>query len=105
MAGLHGKYYEITNTYILMKSDKLIEKGFLMLIDNEHFLKRFNSKIFENSKIELLSQITDYTERYIGIFRPTKPKMKIIQNITQSHEIRFGDAMEIIIAEYFEKSG
>jgi len=36
------------------------------------------------------------------LFRPTKPKAKILQNLLQSHEIRFGDAFELIIEKYFE---
>lgn len=76
-----------------------------MLIENDVFSKWFNEKIFSNSKIELLEKMAKYPDRYVGIFRPTKPKMKIIQNLTQSHEIRFGDAMEFIIEKYIEKMG
>lgn len=43
--------------------------------------------------------------RYIGIFRPTKPKAKILQNLLQSHEIRFGDAFEKLIGEYLALAG
>ena len=65
----------------------------------------FNSKIFENSKTDLLTKLADTPNRYIGIFRPTKPKTKIIQNITQSHEIKFGDAFELLIRKCFEHFG
>lgn len=65
----------------------------------------FNSKIFENSKTDLLMKLADTPNRYIGIFRPTKPKTKIIQNITQSHEIKFGDAFELLIRKCFEEFG
>ena len=37
---------------------------------------------------------------HIGLFRPTKPQAKILQNLLQSHEIRFGDAFENVIEEY-----
>ena len=42
---------------------------------------------------------------WIGLFRPTKPKTKLIQNITQSNEIKFGDALESIFEKYFKKIG
>jgi len=76
-----------------------------MIIENEEFTKIFNKKIFEDSKLCLLQKLAQYPDRYVGIFRPTKPKIKIIQNITQSHEIKFGDAMEKIIEVYLEKCG
>lgn len=62
----------------------------------------FNKKIFENSKAELIKKLASSPERYIGLFRPTKAKTKLIQNITQSHEIKFGDAFEILIQKIFE---
>lgn len=62
----------------------------------------FDKKIFENSKLDLLSKLSDSPSRYIGLFRPSKPHTKIIQNITQSHEIKFGDAFELLIRLCFE---
>ena len=71
-------------------------------LDYNQIKEIFNSKIFENSRGDLISKLSKYPERYIGLFRPTKPKTKIIQNITQSHEIKFGDAFEILIRKVFE---
>ena len=65
------------------------------------FSSVFNSVIFENSKANLIRKIAENPKRYVGLFRPTNPKAKIIQNITQSNEIRFGDAFEQIIEKYF----
>ncbi|GAA7762346.1 hypothetical protein JP0169_14870 [Helicobacter pylori] len=42
-------------------------------------------------------------ERYLGIFRPTKPKTKLLQNLLTSHEIKFGDAFEYLIEEYLKE--
>ena len=56
-----------------------------------------NRHIFEASKLKLLERIASNPERYIGLFRPTKPKAKLLQNLLQSHEIRFGDAMESLV--------
>lgn len=76
-----------------------------MIVDFFEFKKILNAKLFENSYSDLLRKIADYPERYIGIFRPIKPKTKLIQNITQSHEIRYGDALEAIFEIYFQKIG
>lgn len=70
----------------------------------EEFKNILNHKIFEESKADLIRKFADYPRRYIGLFRPTKPKGKIIQNLTQSQEIKFGDAFEIILEEYFKAS-
>jgi hypothetical protein len=69
------------------------------------FKSILNKQIFESSKRDLLEKIADYPERYIGLFRPTKPKAKVLQNLLQSNEIRFGDALEIIFEKYFEELG
>ena len=50
----------------------------------------------------MLEKIANNPNRYIGLFRPTKPKAKILQNLLQSHEIRFGDAFEKLIEKYLE---
>lgn len=70
----------------------------------EKFKNTFNRIVFGSSKRDLLKKIAEYPDRYIGIFRPTKPKAKILQNLTQSNEIRFGDAFERIIRDYFEEN-
>lgn len=64
-----------------------------------------NNHIFHGEKIKLLMNIIDNPERYIGLFRPTKPRAKILQSLLQSHEIRFGDAMEELIRKTLEDCG
>lgn len=66
----------------------------------DQFQETFNRIIFEKSKADLLGKIASSPSRYIGLFRPTKPKGKILQNLLQSHEIRFGDAFEAVIEQY-----
>lgn len=71
----------------------------------EEFRDICNKVVFGKSKADLLEKLAKYPERYVGIFRPTKPHAKIIQNLTQSNEIRFGDAFEIIIERYLIENG
>lgn len=76
-----------------------------MILEYEYFKYSLNARLFKDSYSDLIKKIAENSERYIGLFRPTKPKTKLIQNITQSHEIRFGDALEFIFEKYFEKIG
>ncbi len=62
----------------------------------------FNKEIFEQSKPKLIVNIAKEPNRYIGLFRPTKPKAKLLQNLLQSHEIRMGNAFEALLGEYFK---
>jgi len=68
-------------------------------MDYKKFCSILNKHIFEGEKRELLKNIAERPERFIGLFRPTKPGAKILQHILQSHEIRFGDAFEELIEE------
>jgi hypothetical protein len=74
-------------------------------MEYEQFKEILNKQIFEESKSKLIENIAKSPSRYIGLFRPTKPKAKILQNLLQSHEIRFGDAFEILIEEYLKILG
>lgn len=69
------------------------------------FCTILNKHIFEGEKRELLRRIADNPERFIGLFRPTKPGAKILQHLLQSHEIRMGDALEEIIEEILSSLG
>jgi Holliday junction resolvase-like predicted endonuclease len=84
-----------------MKSGFFIGKT----MEYNKFRKIFNTTIFEKSKPDLLEKVAKYPERYVGLFRPSRPKAKIIQNLLQSHEIRFGDAFETLIEEYLREAG
>lgn len=76
-----------------------------MILEYEYFKNFLNKKLFKNNYNDLFSKIAESPDRYVGIFRPTKPKTKLIQNITQSHEIRFGDALKFLFEKYFEAKG
>lgn len=76
-----------------------------MIIEYSKFESILNKKLFENGYGDFVNKISQYPDRYIGLFRPTKPKTKLIQNITQSHEIKFGDALEFLFEIYFKELG
>lgn len=71
-------------------------------MDYNSFKKILNEQIFENSKADLVEKVAMNPDRYVGLFRPTKPKAKILQNLLQSNEIKMGDALEILFEEYFK---
>ncbi len=71
----------------------------------ERFKEVLNRHIFEGEKRDLLKKLAERPERFIGLFRPTKPGAKILQHLLQSHEIRFGDAIEELITEIIEDLG
>lgn len=76
-----------------------------MILEYGIFVNMLNTKLFEGSSVDLIKKIVTSPDRYVGLFRPTKPKTKLIQNITQSHEIKFGAALEDISEEYFKVLG
>jgi len=73
-----------------------------------HYLQAssiLNRHIFEGDKPALLTNIAERPERFIGLFRPTRPKAKLLQNLLQSHEIRFGDAIEELLKSILKDLG
>jgi hypothetical protein len=75
------------------------------MITYNKFISILNKHLFEGEKRELLKTIADHPERFVGLFRPTKPKAKILQYLLQSHEIKFGDAIEEILTEIIKELG
>ena len=78
-----------------------------MILTYDFFVKKLNEKIKsdEDFYYELLKNVIDNPNRYTGIFRLSNAKTKLIQNVTQSREIKFGDFMEEIITIYIDKMG
>lgn len=74
-------------------------------MDYSKFIEILNKHIFEGEKKDLLKKIAENPERFIGLFRPTKPHAKILQHLLQSHEIRMGGALEEIIEKTLENFG
>ena len=78
-----------------------------MLMTYEHFIERLNNRVKSDDSFfyELLVTVVKNPNRYTGIFRLSNAKTKLIQNVTQSREIKFGDFMEEIITEYIASMG
>lgn len=53
----------------------------------------------------LLINVIENPSRYCGLFRLSNAKMKLMQNVTQSKEIKFGDIIEELTTEYIERLG
>lgn len=70
------------------------------IIDYKDFTEELKHTVYKNAKADLINKVADNPDRYVGIFRPTSPELKLIQNVTQSHEISFGDFIEDIITLY-----
>ena len=69
-------------------------------IEYNDFVTKLEKTVYKNAKSDLLNKVAVNPDRYVGVFRPTSPEIKLIQNITQSHEISFGDFVEDIITQY-----
>lgn len=71
-----------------------------MLIEYDVFEDELEKIIYRDAKSDLINKLAKSPDRYVGLFRTTSPKLKLMQNITQSHEISFGDFVENIITMY-----
>lgn len=78
-----------------------------MIKTYEDFIEKLNRKIKSDDDFyfELLCTVVSNPNRYTGIFRLSNAKTKLIQNVTQSREIKFGDFMEDIVTEYISDMG
>jgi len=74
-------------------------------MDYQEFVQVLNKHIFYGNKRELLVRLANNPERFIGLFRPSKPSTKILQYLLQSYEIRMGDAFEEIIGLVIQGQG
>ncbi len=78
-----------------------------MIISYEDFCKLLEKHIQkgENFYVNLLETVIDNPTRYSGLFRLSNANIKLIQNITQSVEIKFGDIIEELTSNYILKMG
>lgn len=69
----------------------------------EEFKIIFDQLIFQNDRSHLINNIATNKDRFVGLFRSTTPAAKLAQNVSQSREIRFGDAFERVIEKLLEE--
>ena len=69
------------------------------------FVLILNNAVFGQLKSKLLEKIAESPERFVGLFRPTSPKAKIVQNLLHSGESKFGNALEELMRLYLEEHG
>lgn len=70
------------------------------------FKQKLQGRVFgDDLNYEILRTTLQNPERYIGLFRVTNAKTKLIQNLTQSCEIKFGDFLEEIFTQYIAEMG
>jgi hypothetical protein len=74
-------------------------------MDSSKAIRLLHSQVFEADKKSIIEKLASKPERYLGDFRPTKPRAKIIQNLLHSHEIRFGDAIELVLRKILAEQG
>lgn len=76
-------------------------------MDYEKFKKYKSTRLIEGEAFydKLINNIIEFPERYVGIYRSSNAKTKLIQNVTQSNEIKFGDFLEEIVTEYISILG
>lgn len=79
----------------------------MSVISYDYFSDKLNTYIQHDADFyyTLTETILKYPTRFIGIFRATNAPTKIIQNVTQSNEIKFGYFLEDIVTEYIAKMG
>nr|WP_246059062.1 hypothetical protein [Campylobacter troglodytis] len=70
----------------------------------DEFKHRLNARIFgQDLNYEILLTVLKNPEPYIGLFRITNAKTKLIQNLTQSCEIKFKGFIEEVLTAYISQ--
>jgi hypothetical protein len=72
-------------------------------MENRQLEEILNRHVFNEAKPTLLKSIAENPDRFVGAFRSTTPQLKLLQNLLQSREIRFGDAMEEVISALLQE--
>ncbi|MEG9490900.1 hypothetical protein [Mannheimia indoligenes] len=72
----------------------------------DEFKPKLQGRVFgDDLNYDILRTVLKNPERYIGLFRVTNAKTKLIQNLTQSCEIKFSDFLEEVLTQYISDMG
>jgi len=74
-------------------------------VEYSNFRDILNRTLLGGERAELFVRMAKNPERFVGLFRPSIPRQKLLQNILQNREIRFGDAMEEVFERWLEECG
>lgn len=77
------------------------------IISYPEFSSLLNSRLYgqKDFYVSLLENAIDHPFRYCGPFRLSSIKTKLLQNLIQSREIKFGELIEEIATRYISKLG
>lgn len=75
------------------------------MIDCDYIKSFFTKIVLGSDKADLFIKIAENPERFTGLLRPSKPYSKVLQFLLQSHEIKFGNALEHVIEYMFKSVG
>jgi hypothetical protein len=73
-------------------------------MDYATFENILNRHLLGAERAELIRDLVKNPERFLGLFRPTRPRGKLLQHIYQQREIKFGDALEEIFSRMLEEA-
>lgn len=68
-------------------------------MNEDRAIEILENEVLSSSRQQMIRRLAFYPDRYVGVFRATNPKVKLIQNLLTSHEVLFGRALEVLIRE------
>lgn len=75
------------------------------MLEYKRFEEIISSSIFNDLSFKLLESLADNPERFTSRYRLSTPSQKLVQYLSQSIEIKFGNTLEKIFKEYFIECG
>ena len=74
-------------------------------MDYKKFATIFNKAVFVKAKSHLITKLAEDPRKYVSIFSSLTPKGKIIQCLLQYQEVKFRDALKLLMEEYLQEAG
>jgi hypothetical protein len=74
-------------------------------MNQDDIIRILNKHVFDNERAAVVQAVASNPDRFVGVFRSTTPRLKLLQNILQSREVRFGDALEEVIRKLIADMG
>ena len=74
-------------------------------MEYHEFSSILNETLLGGERSQLFERMARNPERFIGLFRPSTSRHKLLQNIIQNREIRFGDVIERVFSKWLAEYG